>query len=143
MYQGKNSLDDRHCISRYCSRHLLRAVSTSFKSLGSIGIKLESSMKIVFLHEIHDTPQMPPSILLGKRANATVFCRNTLNVVGICGFSATAGDFGCERVTCYHGNHSVAIKILIVAQGRVFKMKKICVACRVSYCNVSWIGCYY
>jgi hypothetical protein len=50
-----------------------------------------------------------------KMANAIGFYCNTQNFVAISGFSAMIGDFGCKRVPCCHQNHSVAIKILIVA----------------------------
>ena len=48
-------------------------------------------------------------------ANAIGFYCDTLNFVAIHGFIATAGNFCCERVTCCHKNHSVAIKFFIVA----------------------------
>ena len=57
-------------------------------------------------------------------------------------FSQRADDFHCERVGSCHGNHSIAIKILIVATRWGIRNKKTCVACRVSYCKVVWIGCY-
>ena len=48
---------------------------------------------------------------------ASFYC-DTHNFVAIRTFSATAGDFGCVRLTFCNQNLSVAIKILLVAISR-------------------------
>ena len=53
-----------------------------------------------------------------KLAKVTGFYCDTHNFVAIRTFSATAGDFGCVRVTCCNQNLSVVIKLLLVAISR-------------------------
>ena len=80
-----------------------------------------------------DLPLDPP--LPEKVANATGFYCDTQNFIAICRFSATAGDFGCVRVTCCNQNLSVAIKILLVAISTFSTTAGDFGCVRVTFCN--------